>query len=78
MDVSGDGTIVTIGSTFNDGNKDKVGSIFVYEFDIINNHWVQRADLDGESEFFWVTMYQCRRMGQLSVLTDGTPSNYRS
>ena len=50
VDVSGDGTIVTIGSPFNDENNDKVGSLNVYEFDIIDNRWVQRAGLDDESE----------------------------
>ena len=64
MDVSGDGNIVTIGSPFNDENNDKVGILRVYEFDIIDNRWVQRADLDSESENIFLGYH-------VSMSTDG-------
>ena len=52
MDISSDGTIVTIGLPKNDGNKNNAGSLRVYICNNLDSHWVQHGmDLDGESQY---------------------------
>ena len=48
VSLNGDGTIVAIGGTGNDGNGNNSGHVRVYEYDGIN--WTQLgADIDGEA-----------------------------
>ena len=65
VDISTDGTIVTIESPDNGGDKN-VGSLRVYKYNILDGLWVQRgADLDGEYPKDLLS-------ADVSMLADGT------
>lgn len=62
--LSGDGTIVAIGSPYNDGNGSESGQIRIFKYN--NDNWEQiGGDIYGESEFYYFG-------DSLSLNSDGT------
>jgi hypothetical protein len=50
--LSADGTIVAIGAPYNDGNGSDSGHVRIYQWNNLNNEWVQLGqDIDGETEW---------------------------
>ena len=56
VEISADGTIVTIRTPLNDENGVYAGSLCIYEFNIIDSHWVHHGtDLDGKYNLYFGT-----------------------